>query len=140
MFFSQTKTCLFLGWLNPSRPNQPKRDMFWFGRQSILLLFIRYGSLPTYYTILKNYVFFCFYRLAYLDWLTTCREEQVFTSMTDSQSCPSRKICPKIDYNFLLSANIYWFFVNMWSWCLSIIIFEVLMAPEIKVYLSSTDK
>ena len=42
MFFGQTKTCLFLGWPNPSRPNQPKRDMFWFGRQSILLLFIRY--------------------------------------------------------------------------------------------------
>ena len=43
MFFGQTKTCLFLGWPNPSRPNQPKRDMFWFGRQSILLLFIRYA-------------------------------------------------------------------------------------------------
>ena len=52
MFFGQTKTCLFLGWPNPSRPNQPKRDMFWFGRQSILLLFIRYGvSRTTFFDV-----------------------------------------------------------------------------------------
>ena len=51
MFFGQTKTCLFLGWPNPSRPNQPKRDMFWFGRQSILLLFIRYGFTLLFYPL-----------------------------------------------------------------------------------------
>ena len=27
-FFGHFKTCLFLGWPNPSQPNQPKRDNF----------------------------------------------------------------------------------------------------------------
>ena len=27
-FFGHFKTCLILGWPNPSRPNQPKRDKF----------------------------------------------------------------------------------------------------------------
>ena len=54
MFFGQTKTCLFLGWPNPSRPNQPKRDNFWNGRQCILLLFIRYGYIVRYETNLSE--------------------------------------------------------------------------------------